>query len=504
MTRTIGLAGVVACLGVLTAPPAAHGQTVIALSGGAAPGGGSYGYFSAALLNNSGQVAFAATLAGGTARVGVFAGAAGALQSVARGGDAAPGGGTYLNPTSDILSDAFGLPNLNAAGQVAFQANTTAGSGVYAGAAGSVQAVALSGQSAPGTGSTFSGFAGIPTLSPGGQAVFTATVTGGSAPTGVFAGTAGGAVRAVALQGQTPAGPVAGSFFSFGTVSQDAAGQVGVYARLSTNGTSATAGGYYAESGGQLRAVAVGGQPAPAGGNYAALPQTGVQGLAVAGNGQLAFGAALSGGSATAGFFAGTATSVQAVALEGQAAPGGGTYTGLENGRIAVNASGQVAFATTGGGVYAGQPGAIQALAVAGQPAPGGGTFSGVPYTPLLNAAGQVAFADNNVLYGWTNGSLSRLVAVGDVINVASGGTDNRTVDSFDIVAPFTTRSGRFQALSDTGLLVVEIYFTDGSSGVFTYQLVPVPEPATVGLAAVAGLGLVRLARRRGRCSGVK
>lgn len=493
MVRTAGMRAAV-CLGVMAAPAIAPGQTVVALSGGAAPGGGSYTSFGPAVLNNSGQVAFAALLSGGTANAGLYAGAAGAVQPVARGGDAAPGGGTYLNPTSGILSDVFGNPVLNTAGQVAFSARTPGTVGVYAGAVGAVQPVALSGQSAPGTGGTFGGF-GPPTLSPAGQVAFASSLTGGSSTMGVFAGTAG-SLRVVALLGQTPPGPAAGTFARFGSMAvQDGAGQAGFYTQLSTNGTSATGGGYYAESGGQLRAVAVGGQTAPGtgGGTYATFPSPGLLALAMAGTGQVAFATGVTGGSATAGVFAGTATAVQAVALEGQAAPGGGTYTGIQNGRVGVNAAGQVAFATAGGGVYTGLPGAIQALAVAGQPAPGGGTFSGIPSNPLLNAAGQVAFLDNGALYGWNGAALSRLVAVGDVINVAAGGTDNRTVNDISYADQFATTAGRFQILNDTGLLVVEITFTDNSSGVFTYQLTPVPEPATVGLVAAAGLGLLRL-----------
>src|SRR5439155_3137743 len=103
--------------------------------------GGTYSTFTSNPgLNSSGQVAFYATLTGGSAPQGVFVGAPGSAQAAALYNTAAPAGGTY---------NGFGLtPLLNGAGQVAFWASLTGGSstqGVFVGAPGAGQAAALQG-----------------------------------------------------------------------------------------------------------------------------------------------------------------------------------------------------------------------------------------------------------------------------------------------------------------------------------------------------------------------
>ena len=147
---------VVLLLGLLATRPVA-GQSVpfrIALSGTAAPDGGTYSGFGAfgPILNSSGQVAFTASLTGGSSGAGIFAGSAGSVQTVALLGNTAAAGGIY---------DTIGMPVLNDAGQVAFVAGTIDGnsrrSGIFAGVPGAVQAVALSGTATP-AGGTYSSF----------------------------------------------------------------------------------------------------------------------------------------------------------------------------------------------------------------------------------------------------------------------------------------------------------------------------------------------------------
>ena len=102
---TFMAAGLAFALGGLVAPLSVSAQVVVALSGNPAPAGGNYynsnpdapntTFTNVPVLNQSGQVAFTAYLAGGSSTEGLFAGAPGSLQPVALQGTAAPGGGIY-------------------------------------------------------------------------------------------------------------------------------------------------------------------------------------------------------------------------------------------------------------------------------------------------------------------------------------------------------------------------------------------------------------------------
>lgn len=126
------------------------GVQTIARTGDPAPGGGTFTFpayldlGSAPSLNGSGQVAFGAPLS--TGRSGIFAFSGGALSSLARPGDPAPGGGTF---------DFAEAASLNDAGQVSFHGSGSEhawGSFLYSG--GQISVIAQSGTPAPG-GDTF-------------------------------------------------------------------------------------------------------------------------------------------------------------------------------------------------------------------------------------------------------------------------------------------------------------------------------------------------------------
>ena len=96
-----------------------------------------------------------------------------------------------------------------------------------------------------------------------------------------------------------------------------------------------------------------------------------------------------------------------------------------------------------------------------------------------------------------------RIVRERDIIDVDPGiGVDLRTVGGpirFTNLGTFGAtggEDGRAISFNDDGLLVYQLNFTDGSSGIFTTQLTPVPEPTTVLLAAglllAAGCGCRR------------
>ena len=123
--------------------------------------------------------------------------------------------------------------------------------------------------------------------------------------------------------------------------------------------------------------------------------------------------------------------------VTGQAAPGGGTYSGIAA-QPAINDAGQVAFVatmtgTSGGtanntGVFRGGVGGLVEVVREGQGVPGGnGTFSDVInflVEPALNDVGQIAFLirlagtsggtnDDHGIYRWTSGAPIQIVREG-------------------------------------------------------------------------------------------
>ncbi len=96
----------------------------IALEGGMAPEGGAYANlnFSVPLLNDRGQVAFVASLTGGSSRSGVFRADGHLTTAVALQGALAAG-------TQGAIFDGFGVHAMDAEGRVAFVAKLTPGFG---------------------------------------------------------------------------------------------------------------------------------------------------------------------------------------------------------------------------------------------------------------------------------------------------------------------------------------------------------------------------------------
>jgi hypothetical protein len=174
-------------------------------------------------LNDAGQIAYVARLTGSGVTTAnrdlVYAGAAGSPQLVARAGDQATG------LPAGVVYGGFGYLSLNESGQVAFVASL-GGSGVstaagnyaasYVGTPGSLQLAARDGDPAPGTTANYGGNGGSMgalTFNDTGQIVFTDTLqaagvtsTNGSA---LFAGAAG-SVQIIARSGDAAPGAPAG------------------------------------------------------------------------------------------------------------------------------------------------------------------------------------------------------------------------------------------------------------------------------------------------------
>jgi hypothetical protein len=471
--------------------------TPVAVTGGAAPGGGTYsGVGARPVIGHNGIVAFTANT-GSTSSGGLFTGPPSALLAFARLGSASPGGAGNYGP--------FGIPVVSAAGQVATasQLNGPANVGIFAGYPGSVQAVALPGGPAP-TGGTYTGL-DTPALNTSGTMAFLASMTGGPAAQGIFAGTAG-TFQPVAVQGAVA--PAGGTYTSgFTDPVLNASGQVAFRANL-TGGTATQ--GIFVGTSGAVQAAAIQGAAAPAGGIYDFL--VGSPELNAAG--QLAFQARLTGGTATSGLFVGTPGAIQSVALQGQAAPAGGNFGSFYPGNLLINSTGQVAFGAnlTGGsatqGLFAGGPGALKPVALQGATAPGGNgaVFSDFGSTnPVINASGYVAFVaslsgpgvttgNDEALFAGSPGDIQLVARKGDQVDFGTG-LGSHTIFAIGLTTLSGGEDGNGLAYNDHNQLVYFLDFTDNKTGVF--ESVVVPEPSTGVLSLAGFFAFTRISRRR-------
>jgi hypothetical protein len=430
----LGLAGDAA------ADPGDYQVEKLALDGEAAPGGGSYGTLDsyAVDLNAAGEVAFGALLAGSPPAWGVFVHAGGATAARARSGDAAPPplGGSYV---------AFGLPNLDDAGDVSFGAlvrvspTDTANALVLAGEAGDTLLVSEF-DAAPGAGGTLElalGDTGFHARGPGGAPVFRSDVVGGSTGSGIFVGTSS--------------------------------------------------------------AVALAGDPSPSGGSYLYLDMPGANAA-----GKVAFGASLAGAAVNSGVFVDAGSGAAALVLSGDLGPGGETFATFHLPQV--SATGDVMFMAgwddgVSGGIYVQDAGGIRAVAATGQPLPetNGGSIDSLGGPAHYSDAGSVAFGAalvggsvaGGVFVADASGALRLVARSGDPVPGAPG----QSFASFGVAASNAAGQVAFAATTSSG-----------AHGVFLASPLPaqVPSLSPLGLAALALLLLLAAApRQRGRMRSV-
>ena len=244
--------------------------TSVYQSQGAAPGipGATLRTASRITLNDLGHVAFSGDLTGpgishGNAHA-FFYGAPGNIQPIARSGDPLPG---HPNLSYGPIWG-FDYPVLSSKGKIAFTARVQgpglpmfSDGAVIVGEPGNLQVLALAGQPAPGTGTTYSNTAGHTQVdvNNNGEAVFAMLLSG--AGRGLFAGSPG-EVRLIART-ETPAPGMPGRSFDFfyGADINDA-GAVAFSADLDT-GDQWFGGIYLSQPGRELELIAARSQRAP-------------------------------------------------------------------------------------------------------------------------------------------------------------------------------------------------------------------------------------------------
>jgi hypothetical protein len=329
---------------------------------------------------------------------------------VALMGDLIPGGSgqAFFN---------FEFPVLNNAGQVAFRSTLLGGSasnGTFAGVPGALQIAALQGMTSP-AGGSFNSTGINPLINDSGQVMLYSSLTGAPSAEAFFLGTPG-ALQTVARTGL--AAPSGGNYasFSFNPVI-NANNSIAFTIGLSGGSSSS---GIFAGPMTGLQTIALRSTAAPAGGDYSTFGRPTLNGV-----GQVGFRAQLSGGTATEGLFFGSPGNVQAVALEGSAAPMGGLYSSFGN-QHSINDNGIMIFSanltagSSGQGIFAGTPVNVQTVALRGQPAPAGGNYNFFNL-PKINSSNTVAFS-TTLSGGSATGGLY-VGAIGALQTVALEGT---------------------------------------------------------------------------------
>jgi len=351
---------------VQNAAPEVHALRLVVASGQAAPGGGSFNRFDVssqpivAPVNSRGQVAFYASVARAKATEGIFLATASRITKAAAVGDAVPGGG--------VLSEfaRHPLPALNDVGKIAFGASVAgarATEGIFLAADDRLKAIALSGADAPGVqNGTFVEF-DAPVLNNRDEIAFVGTVRRGRETLQVL----------------------------------------------------------YLYSGGVLRKLVAGGDPAPRGGSFDrfGLP-------AINNKGVVAFPAVLEHGAVLGGIFLAGARELRLLVGAGEIGPGGAMLVRFSE-RAAIDDEDNVAFVahlgsgTSSEAVLVANASGLTQLAIVGETAPGGGRFSAFGPWPNFGPSASVAFVaaiDDGPgtlgIYVGTPGAIRRVAMVGD------------------------------------------------------------------------------------------
>ena len=344
-----------------------------------------------------------------------------ALRVVARTGDAAPGGGTFDRFGQEALPV---IAPVNASGDVAFFATLSRGAadeGIFLQRRGRILTVAREGDRVPGVG-RLSGFGKHPTpaLSDSGTVAFAAALAGGRAVEGIFAWSAG-RLRAIATTGSPAPGMPSSVLAGLDVPAVNARGDVVFLAAIRRGRESLDA--ILVSTGGALRKVVAQGDPAPAGGVFAGFGPP-----AINARGAVAFAAVVEGKAVPGGVFVASGDRIQMVVGAGEETPIGGIFAKFSE-RVGLSDAGVVAFhgmlkfAPVDAAIFAVEDGRPRVVSRLGDPAPGGGTIAHFGLWPAVGPSGAIAFAasidggPSPVAILRADGSrLAQVVAVGDTL----------------------------------------------------------------------------------------
>jgi hypothetical protein len=344
-----------------------------------------------------------------------------------------------------------GLPaefSLNNDGWIAFRATTGLGRGMFLWADGALEELAVIGDVAP-NGATYTSFA--------------------------F---------------QTPSG--------FPLANRPALSDAGEAAFLAT--TSAGLGLFAVVRGGTGRTVAMRGDPLPGGGRIDRFSSSAYEGhVGINTAGAVAFFADPVGGYTQGGVFLATGGGLQKIVRVGDAAPGGGTFSGFGGccyvSQLGLNDAGDVTFyswidGTSLRGLFRSYGGVITKVVTTGDPAPGGGTFAGIGFEDVvrhtLSDSGAVVFDGyleqpigpfRAAFLAHANGTLTHIARDGDPAPTRP------SYRSFSLGTDSITASGALVFHSDVSRGA--IFLADGS-GIQKVAAVGDPAPGGGTLSAIS------------------
>lgn len=328
--------------------------------------------------------------------------------------------------------------------------------------------IAASGDAAP-AGGNYVGFLNTLALNARGQVTFDARL-GGPSATGVFVSD-GTTTSAIALGGNPD--PTAGNFSFVSTPFITTRGDV----------IFDTDTGIFSGDGRHTVALVKNGDAAPGGGSLIRTAH------AVNSHGVIAFGAFVTGGISNEGIFRNDGTHTIAIALDGTPAPTGGTFLFFSS--PVIDKDGQVAFfaGTTGGsadfGIYRGDGDTIATIFAANQTAPGGGTFVDFG-EPVTNKHGQVM-----VLASLDNGAGPLGLMLGDGTDAVAIALSGQAAPEGGIYASNVAIQFFGSVLNDHGQAAFGAFLTGGNSrsGIFRWDGTTTTPIALEGTAAAGTTG---------------